>query len=135
MEYFSEVKQGKLQKNISLNIAKDLNSFEGKRVKIIIEKLKSQRSLQQNKYWWACVTILSNELGYTKEEMHEILKFKFLKREKVIERNGEVLEYIESTAKLSKGDFSDVTSEMIRWASQSLSIILPIPNEQLSIIE
>lgn len=134
MEYFSEVKQGKLQKNVSDKIAKDLQQFDGKKIILTIAKIKSIRSLQQNKYWWACVTILSNELGYTKEEMHEILKFKFLKREKVLEITGEVFEYIESTTKLSKSEFADISSEMIRWAAQSFNIVLPIPNEQLRML-
>jgi hypothetical protein len=129
-EYFSEVNEGKLQPSISKAIGVDLKHFEGKRVHLTIEKQKSKRSHQQNKYWWVCMTILSQDIGYTKEEMHELAKFKFLKREKVIEKTGEIMEYIESTTKLNKTDFADMTSELHRWASESFGIVLPVPGDQ-----
>lgn len=128
--YYSNVKDGKLQKNVSQQIANELKEFEGKKVEIKICKLKSKRSEQQNRYWWAIVTILSKEIGYTKDELHEILKFKFLKRSKVVESTGEILEYLESTTKLSKSEFADMTSELIRWSAETFNIILPVPGEQ-----
>lgn len=134
-QYYSDVKNGKLQKNISELIAVELKAYEGKRVEISIQKLKSERSIQQNRYYWMLVTILANELGYDKEDMHEICKFKFLKREKVIEGSGEVLEYLKSTTTLSKADFADMTSDLIRWAVESFGIVLPLPGEQLSLLE
>jgi len=130
LTYYSNVKDGKLQKNVSLQIAEELNHFEGKRVEITIEKLKSTRSTQQNRLWWLYVTIIAKEIGYDKNEMHEILKFKFLKKEKVDERTGEVFEYIGSTAKLNKTDFADMVSDLIRYAAETFDIVLPLPGEQ-----
>lgn len=128
--YYSNVNDGKLQKNVRIQIANELREFNGKRIEIKIQKLKSVRSQQQNRYWWAIVTILAKEIGYTKNEMHEILKFKFLKRSKIVENTGEILEYIESTTKLNKSDFADMTSELIRWSAETFNVILPIPGEQ-----
>lgn len=130
LEYYSEVKNGHLSKSVRNKIASELLQFEGKRVEIRIEKLKSKRSIQQNRYWWLAMTILGNELGYSKEETHELMKFKFLKRERVIEKTGEILEYIESTTTLSKTDFADMVTDMVRWAA-SMGIIIPLPGEQL----
>lgn len=130
LEYYSDVKGGNLQTNVRKKIAEELKQFEGKRIQIRIEKLKSKRSIQQNRYWWLAMTILGNELGYSKEETHELMKFKFLKRERVIEKTGEILEYIESTTTLSKSDFSDMVTDMVRWAA-SMNIIIPLPGEQL----
>jgi hypothetical protein len=130
LEYYSEVKNGHLSKSVRNKIASELFQFEGKRVEIRIEKLKSKRSIQQNRYWWLAMTILGNELGYSKEETHELMKFKFLKRERVIEKTGEILEYIESTTTLSKTDFADMVTDMVRWAA-SMGIIIPLPGEQL----
>jgi hypothetical protein len=130
LEYYSEVKNGHLSKSVRDKIALELQQFEGKRVEIRIEKLKSKRSIQQNRYWWLAMTILSGELGYSKEECHELMKFKFLKRERVFEKTGEVLEYIESTTTLSKSDFADMVTDMVRWAA-SMGIIIPLPGEQL----
>lgn len=130
LEYYSDVKGGNLQTNVRKKIAEELKQFEGKRIQIRIEKLKSKRSIQQNRYWWLAMTILGNELGYSKEETHELMKFKFLKRERVIEKTGEILEYIESTTTLSKPDFADMVTDMVRWAA-SMNIIIPLPGEQL----
>jgi hypothetical protein len=103
-------------------------------VELICRRKRSRRSDQQNRYWWACITILSKEIGYTKEETHEICKFKFLKREKVDEATGEVLQYLGSTAKLNKSDFADMTSELIRWSAETFSVVLPMPGEQTELI-
>jgi len=130
LEYYSEVKNGHLSKSVRNKIASELLQFEGKKVTVTIQKLKSKRSIQQNRYWWLAMTILGNELGYSKEETHELMKFKFLKRERVIEKTGEILEYIESTTTLSKSDFADMVTDMVRWAA-SMGIVIPLPGEQL----
>ena len=130
LTYYSNIKDGKLQKNVSLQIAEDIKHFEGKRIEITIQKLKSTRSQAQNRLWWLYVTIIAKEIGYDKSEMHEILKFKFLKKEKVDERTGEVFEYISSTTKLNKSDFSDMVTDLIRYAAETFDIVLPLPGEQ-----
>lgn len=134
LTYYSNVKEGKLQNNVRVQIANELKEFEGKRIEIKIQKLKSVRSHQQNKLWWVYMTILSNEIGYTKDEIHEICKMKFLKKSKVIEKTGEIMEYLGSTAELNKTDFADMVSELIRWSAESLDIILPLPNEQTELL-
>ena len=101
----------------------------GKRLEVTV-KLKSGRSTNQNNWYWECISILSKELGYEKSDMHEIVKYKFLKKEKVIESTGEILEYIESTSKLSKEDFSDFMGKLIQWSAETFNITLPIPDEK-----
>lgn len=132
--YYSNVKDGKLQSNVSKSIALELKQFEGKRVEINIQKLKSSRSTQQNRLWWMYVGIIAKEIGYTKDELHEILKFKFLKKEKVDEKTGEVFEYVGSTAKLSKTEFAELVDGLIQWASDTFGIALPMPNEQTELL-
>lgn len=133
LEYYSNVKDGKLQQNVRQQIAAELKQFEGKRVEIKIQKLKSTRSIQQNRFWWLLMIILSSEVGYTKEEMHEICKLKFLKKEKITEF-GEVLEYAGSTAKLSKSEFADLIADLQRWSSETFNVYLPDPGEQMDLL-
>ena len=56
------------------NNAKKLNeafrAFEGKDVIVTIEKRKSKRSEQQNKYYWACV--IEDERACIKEQWGEL---------------------------------------------------------------
>lgn len=107
-------------------------SFKGQRIRVEVEKYRAKRSEQQNKYFWALCTILSKELGYTKDEVCEILKFRFLKRSKIDEQTGELFEYLGSSSKLNKMEFADFTTDVIQWAA-TLNIILPTPGEQLTI--
>lgn len=134
-QYYSNVSDdGHLQKNVSEKIKNELKAFKGKRVEITIEKLKSKRSIQQNRYYWLLVGILSKEIGYDKNELHEIIKFKFLRDEKVFEKTGEIFEYIKSTTELNKTDFADFTTDLIRWSSETFGVVLPLPGEQLDLL-
>lgn len=51
-----------------------MRTFEGREVEITIRKRRSQRSLDQNAYWWAVpVRILADHCGYSDEQMHYAL--------------------------------------------------------------
>jgi hypothetical protein len=155
--FFSTVKDGKLQKNTTLNILQYLAPLEGKRVVVTIEKQKSSRSLQQNKLYWVYIDILSKELGHSKDEMHELVKYKFLKLKRFISvvngksvilaledgiyvdvSTGEIydIEKVEpydkigSTATLTKSEFIEFIDSLIIWAQDFLGITLPHPEKQ-----
>lgn len=133
LTYFGRVENGVLKLRNRKQLSEDLKQFEGKDVEITFERKRSKRSDNQNRYWWSCMTILGSELGYRKDEMHEICKFMFLKTEKVDEKTGEAFQYLRSSTELNKMEFADMTSNLIQWASEH-GIILPLPNEQLTII-
>jgi len=132
-KYFTNVTNGKIQKNVSLLIKQTLTEFEGKGIVITIEKKKSTRSAEQNSLYFLYVEILAKELGYTKDEMHEIIKFKFNRKHKVNEKTGEVLEYIGSTTSLSVSEFTEYLDSLRIWASEMFNVYLPLPDEQLEI--
>jgi hypothetical protein len=91
---------------------------------VTVKKHKSQRSLNQNAYYFGVVLdILSKHTGYEIDELHEILKFKFLRR-----RNEKGMEYVKSTAKLNTADFEDYLDKIKRWSAQELSCVIPDPN-------
>jgi hypothetical protein len=158
--FFSTVKDGKLQKNTTQNILQELKHLEGKRVVVTIEKQKSSRSLKQNNLYWVYIDILSQELGYSKDEMHELVKYKFLKLKRFISvvngksvilaledgiyvdvSTGEIhdIEKVEpydksgSTKTLTKSEFIDFVDNLITWAKDFLGITLPSPEEQQTI--
>jgi hypothetical protein len=96
----------------------------GQRVEVIIRKPRTKRSDVQNSYYWGVVIeLLSKELGYDKDEMHEILKYKFL------QSNAMGMPYIKSTTKLSTGEFEEYLSKIKQWAAEFLHIVIPDPNE------
>jgi len=75
----------------------------------------TKRSERQNKYYWRWVVLLlGNDLGYTKMEMHEILKHRFL---------------ADSTKELNREEFNIYLETIRCWAMQELNIKIPLPNE------
>lgn len=112
-------------------LKEELAYFEGVGVELIIRKKKKHRSLQQNRLWWLYMGMLGEYLGYTKDEIHEIVKFKFLKKETVDETTGEVFQYIQSTSKLSTVEFLELVQQLYQWSAETFGLTLPEPNEQL----
>lgn len=91
-----------------------------------------QRSTPQNKYYWGCVIkILSEELGYTRMQVHDIIKYRFLSEpDKVKGRTGEIyLTITRSTQDLDTKEFEQIMSEIREWASIDLGIFISEPNE------
>ena len=44
-----------------------------------VKKQKNNRSMKQNNYYWKCIVqVLAEELGYFPNEIHDILRAKFL---------------------------------------------------------
>ena len=102
---------------------------------INLKELKYRSTPENNYYFGVVIDILSNELGYTKMELHELLKSMFLRQTKYLKTKDGVREVsvIKSTTSLSVGEFEDYLSAIRQFASISLGIYLPLPNEGESI--
>jgi len=92
------------------------------------------RSKNQNDYYFGVlVKFISEETGYTPEETHDILKSMFNYKRKTIETKegfNEVL-VVKSTTGLTTVEFEEYQSKIRQWASMSLGLFLPVPNEEL----
>ncbi len=120
-----KIEKGKIKPETTDKFAVYLAKLEGKPVEIVVRKQKSQRSLDQNSYYWGVVIeILRDHFGYESEEMHEALKFKFLRT-----HEGEALESVKSTAKLNTAEFEDYLERVRRWAITEYNCFIPLPNE------
>lgn len=104
-----------------------LKGHSGERFEFVIKKYRSMRQL---KYYWVLVHIVADHLGYSDDEMHEIIKDKFLRIEYAHEETGEVFYRVKSTKELSKIEMSDLTEKLKQWAAQSFSVNLPDPDVQ-----
>ena len=97
-----------------------------------VKKKRNTRSNNQNSYYWKCIVQeLGNSLGYFPDEMHDILRAKFLNEWEMIEINDKKIgiNKIGSSTNLSTKAF-EVYAEQIRiWALSDLGIRLMIPNE------
>ena len=94
-------------------------------IKIIIEvrEAKDIRTNSQNRLWWKWMEIISSEIGYEKQEIHDILKYKFLLREEMID--GEMHQNLKSTTTLTKKEFNKLTQDVFYWANDTFKINLP----------
>jgi hypothetical protein len=94
-----------------------------------IKQYRATRSNPQNRYYWGCVlNILSQHTGFTPEEMHELLKQKFLPVLKMLP-NGEEVKIPGSTAELDTSDFEDYLEKVKQFSIQELDCYIPDPNE------
>jgi hypothetical protein len=92
---------------------KELDSEQLWTVKIT--PYKSTRSLDQNEYYWRLVTELANYFGLkSKDEMHEVLLYKLLSKEKQI-KNLKVMT-VGSTTKLNVKEFNEYLEKVKDFA-------------------
>lgn len=84
-------------------------------VMVTAQKYKSKRSDAQNSRYWSFVTGLADHIGISKDEMHDILKFKFLSDD--LELNGEMMRKLKSTPKTDTKEFSEYCEKSEEWAS------------------
>jgi len=108
---------------------KDLSQYEDKEAVLLLKPFRNVRSDNQNRYYWGIVMkILSNELGYFPDEVHEVMKQKFLNVRNIKVCNTEY-SIPESTTVQNTTEFEDYLSKIRMWASSELEILIPLPNE------
>ncbi len=108
--------------------------FKGQSIEIIVRRKRKHRSVQQNRYYWLIVTMMAEYTGFTKDEMHLVLKSRFLKAEKVNVETGAVFEYVKSSAGLSTVEAEEYYNQVRQFASEEFGINVPLPNEQIAIL-
>jgi len=99
-------------------------------VTLAIEREEATRSTQANAYYWAVVVkALTDHTGYTPDEMHDILKVKFLPKAVALATgNGEVVaEFVlgGSTRELTIAEFYDYVEHIRQWAFELLDVSIP----------
>ena len=123
MKHFGKINKLKIDFLDDERFVEDLVKLEGKDIIFTILENKNYRTNSQNKLWWKYMQIMSADLGFTKDEMHDLCKIKFLKRERF--EDGIKVEYLKSTAQLTKKEFKKLVDDVIIWAAQTFSINLP----------
>lgn len=61
-------------------------------VEVAVKRLRATRSIQQSRYYWGVVVeLIAEHTGYTPEEIHEVLKAKFIPKHLALsDSNGEI---------------------------------------------
>lgn len=104
-------------------------------LEIRVGRVRAVRSIQLNRYYYGVVVrLISEHTGYTPDETHDALKMLHLSKTLAMQNgNGEVVNEIViggSTRKLTNLEFNDYCSRIRAWASESLDVYIPEPNEQ-----
>lgn len=93
---------------------------------IEIRRDKDNRSTKQNNLYWMWLKVLS-ETGHSEDELHTILRHKFLGYTEVTTK-GETIKELRSTTKLKVGEFKEYLEEIDMFSAQ-YGIILPRPED------
>jgi len=122
-----KVEKGKLILDDPSRYLLRIASLEGKKVELTLKKSQSIRSLQQNKFYHGVVVkMIADHCGYVPDEMHEILKHKFLS-DSFADEFG--LVRVRSTAALSTDEFIQYTNRIIIWSAETLGLPIPDPSQ------
>jgi len=101
-------------------------------LEVILRKESKLRSLRQNRYYWAVIiSMLSEELGHSEDEMHEIFKAMFLTNEVdlVTKTGNRHFNITKSTTELTTKKMEVYLEKIRMFAEMELDIFLPLPNE------
>ena len=102
MKFTGTVKKRKLELHDLSSFNEFISQSEGD-VSIVVKPIPKTRSPQQNNYYWMIIKVVANEIGYTHDELHEIVKVKF---------------NINSTKDLEQNEFSDFLDRLIRYFAE-----------------
>jgi hypothetical protein len=91
---------------------------------VVIREYKKSRSDRQNNMYWGWLKIISDETGYTTEELHEYMKGNFWGYREA-EIFGEKRMIPKSTTKLSTKEFNEYLDKVTAFAT-SIGIKLPL---------
>ena len=82
------------------------------------------RSGGQNRLYWEMLTIVSNETGHSKDELHEFFKQEFLGD--MVEVMDKPFVFSRSTTKLKTGEFTKYLTDIRYYVMDKLGFDLPI---------
>lgn len=119
------IKQGKpMLANMTKYRAYLAGFKEDAEIELILRKRTKKRTNPQNRYYWGIVVpMLAENFGYTKDEMHEALKWLFLRKPDADPPT------VGSTAKLQTKEFAAYIEQIQTWAATEHGIVIPDPDE------
>lgn len=126
--HYGTVKDGGFVPDNETDLDITFQLLDTHRVEVNFKRVTKQRSNPQNKYYWSVVIpTISNVTGYTRDEMHEVLKYRFLQ---VAVGKDITMKMVKSTADLKTDEFQLYLSDIRNWAREILGTFIPHPNEK-----
>lgn len=95
---------------------------------ITINRIKSHRTIPQNKLYQLWLNLIVEETGNSKDDVHNYFKAVFLEKQYKVVFNEEV-EIGASTTRLSTKEFTTFLDKIYLFSSETLKMILPKPDD------
>jgi hypothetical protein len=126
MIFPATIREGKLFIDKAEQFKQYLRTFPtGKRVEVSVEKLRTKRSNEQNRWYWGCILkLISEHTGDDPQDFHDALKA-HLSPKRIV---GNVI-IASGTRYLDTIDFGQYCEKVRRWAAEELNINIPDSNE------
>lgn len=127
------IRSGRLDIRNRKRFSEALRRMRDGEVLITVTRKHATRSVQANRYYWGVVVdLLSDHTGYTPDEIHEVLKAKFIpKKLAVSDGNGEIKgEFVigGTTTEMNKLEFGEYITRIREWAAEELDVVIPDPD-------
>jgi len=138
IRHTGKIKAGKLTLDNRDLFLFDLESFEGEDIELVIKGIKNTRSNRMNRYYWSVIIkaltdYFNKEQTFNRkihaENVHEIMKLKFLGTMVWDLPNGDVMESVESSKELTNKEFISYFENIIAWSAEMFGLVIPLPNE------
>ena len=81
-----------------------------------IKPYREPRNLEQNAAYWAAIHDVAQHVGYAPDDIHEIVKMKFLAPKEVELPDGSY-RIVKSTTRLTKREMSDLIDQLHAWGA------------------
>ena len=131
--HHGEIKGGKLILDNPRYWKGMVMGFADAKVRIVLEKVRGTRTQKQNRYYWGVVLeLIAEHTGYLAEEVHEVMKSKFLRQKKVW-RGGEIT-VLRSTSDLTSDEFGEYI-EQVRAEGAEMEIDIPLADKDYYVKE
>lgn len=100
-----------------------------------VKDFKKTRTNPQNSYLWGVVyKTISDETGYSCNELHELFKNSFLPhKHKLITIGDKSVRIMPSTTALKTDEFNEYIELICRYAAETIGCYIPAPNEPLNV--
>lgn len=95
---------------------------------VTINRIKSHRTIPQNKLYRLWLKLIADETGHSEDELHAYFKAIFLEKQYKVVFNEQV-EIEASTTRLSTKEFTTFLDKIYLFASETLRMILPKPDD------
>lgn len=100
---------------------------KSRRWRVIIEPYTRKRTTNQNNLYWSWMSLIADETGNDKDDVHEFLLAKFCPTKSITVVEEEVTR--ESTKLLNTVEMKDYMDKVMAWAATTLNITLPLPED------